>query len=399
MEGALADEARAAILDVARALANGVGEPLEPRDAVLFWAYVAGAFDDEWIAHGYDAAVGALCTAVGRTRSAGLFHGEAGTGFALAHVTAPGDADEALIAIDGFFDTVLDVDSWPHDYDLISGIVGIGVYLLERGDAPTARKALDHVVRHLIANAELTEGGVAWFTRPALLLPHQRTATPNGNFNLGVAHGIPGVIALLGRIAATVPDADPRCRRYGVEAMRWLASQRLIASTNGRYPANVERDGANRGPARTAWCYGDPGVAIAMWSAAARFGEPADAAIELARECTRRPLERCGVVDPSLCHGAGGLAHLFNRFYQRSGDVLFADAARAWIQRTLELRRAEGVGGFAYWWGDLGGTSEWRPNTTILEGAAGVALALLAAIEPCEPAWDRMLLCDLPLPT
>jgi hypothetical protein len=32
----------------------------------------------------------------------------------------------------------------------------------------------------------------------------------------------------------------------------------------------------------------------------------------------------------------------------------------------------------------------------ILTGAAGVALALLAAATPIEPSWDRMLLVSIP---
>jgi hypothetical protein len=31
-----------------------------------------------------------------------------------------------------------------------------------------------------------------------------------------------------------------------------------------------------------------------------------------------------------------------------------------------------------------------------LTGAAGIALALLAAATPIEPAWDRMLLVSIP---
>jgi len=35
---------------------------------------------------------------------------------------------------------------------------------------------------------------------------------------------------------------------------------------------------------------------------------------------------------------------------------------------------------------------QWIAMPGILEGAAGIALALLAATTPIEPEWDRMLL-------
>jgi hypothetical protein len=34
----------------------------------------------------------------------------------------------------------------------------------------------------------------------------------------------------------------------------------------------------------------------------------------------------------------------------------------------------------------------WEPSPAFLDGAIGVALALLSAVAPIEPAWDRMLL-------
>jgi len=34
----------------------------------------------------------------------------------------------------------------------------------------------------------------------------------------------------------------------------------------------------------------------------------------------------------------------------------------------------------------------WEPSPAFLDGAVGVALALLAALTPIEPQWDRLLL-------
>jgi hypothetical protein len=41
----------------------------------------------------------------------------------------------------------------------------------------------------------------------------------------------------------------------------------------------------------------------------------------------------------------------------------------------------------------------WDDDPTFLTGAAGVGLALLAAIEDVEPRWDALLLCDVPIRT
>ena len=60
------------------------------------------------------------------------------------------------------------------------------------------------------------------------------------------------------------------------------------------------------------------------------------------------------------------------------------------------MRRPEGLAGFATWAAlDNAGTPTWLASEGLLDGAIGVGLALLAAVHPIDPAWDRMLLCDL----
>lgn len=80
-----------------------------------------------------------------------------------------------------------------------------------------------------------------------------------------------------------------------------------------------------------------------------------------------------GAVDAGLCHGSAGLAHIFNRHWQATGERVFADAARRWFGRTLARIDHVSGGGF-------------------LSGRAGVALALLHAASAREPTWDRVLL-------
>ena len=84
--------------------------------------------------------------------------------------------------------------------------------------------------------------------------------------------------------------------------------------------------------------------------------------------------------------------------YHDSGDARLAETARSWFARALEMRRpGEGLGGFAAWM-PAEDTPGWVAERGILTGAAGVGLALLAAITPIEPAWDRMLLLSGPDP-
>lgn len=153
----------------------------------------------------------------------------------------------------------------------------------------------------------------------------------------------------------------------------------------GRAPAAV----------RTAWCYGDPGVAASLVLAAESTGdrELRAEAIALASRAAERPFEHTGVVDAALCHGSAGLMHVYNRIHQQTGAPALRDAARQWLRRTLDMAvDGDGPAGYrSYRGAGLG----WVATTGFLEGIAGIALALLAAISTVEPSWDRLLLLSL----
>jgi len=93
-----------------------------------------------------------------------------------------------------------------------------------------------------------------------------------------------------------------------------------------------------------------------------------------------RPVETSGVRDAGICHGAAGVAHIFNRMYQATGDEVLGDAARGWIERLLAM--ADPMDGGVR-------------DASVLMGTTGVGLVLLAATTEVEPAWDRAILCDI----
>jgi hypothetical protein len=324
--------------------------------------------------------------------SASLYSGLTGVGWALAHLRGrrPGlDGEEDAAEIDEALLEHLDRSPWPDDYDLISGLVGLGVYALERLPRPAAVTCLERVLDRLAETAEHRPDGITWWTDPAWLPAEDRAKYPRGYYNLGLAHGVPGVIALLGQACAS-GVAVARARALLEGAVRWLLAQQGPGGF-----AYWAGPGGDDKPARLAWCYGDPGVAAALLGAARGVSEPGweRAALAIARRAAQRPPAESGVVDVGLCHGAAGLGHLFNRMFQATGETWLADAARSWFERALGMRAGRGIGGYEAW---LPGDRTWMTEPGLLTGAAGIALALLAATTPLEPAWDRVLLVGIP---
>jgi hypothetical protein len=327
-----------------------------------------------------------------RPGSASLYSGLTGVGWASSHLRArwPGrDDEDDLAEIDEVLLDHLDQSPWSGEYDLIEGLVGFGVYALERLPRPGATACLGRVVDRLAETAEPQGNGVTWWTDPAWVAPETRAEFPRGYYNVGLAHGVPGVIGLLGRVCAAGVARD-QARSLLDGAVRWLLDQDGPES----FPYWVA-PGAAGDTARLAWCYGDPGVAAALFEAARHVEEPAweSAALAIARRAAERPYEESGVKDAGLCHGSAGLAHLFNRMFHATGGLRLAEAARSWFEQTLAMRRpGRGVGGYEAW--EPGGARS--ADRGLLTGATGIALALLAATTDIEPLWDRMLLVSIP---
>ena len=292
-----------------------------------------------------------------------------------------GDIDEALTSL---------LRRYPEQapYDLVHGLTGLGVYALARWPRPAAAQCILAVAEQLARRARHDRDGVYWWTPPMWKGPQRERYQPGG-VDLGVAHGMVGVIPFLAR-AHRLGLAQQTVRPLLDGAVDWLLAH-MVDTASGPTAPYFVADEVEPGPARSAWCYGDPGVAVALLLAARDVGEPAWAAVAtaLAMGAANRPPDQSGVVDAGLCHGSAGLAHLFNRMYQMTSESLLADAARFWVERTLELCSAAAPGRDAAP-SDVAEPAWKGPG--LLEGAAGVALALEAASTTAEPAWDQILL-------
>ena len=326
-----------------------------------------------------------------------LFAGFCGIGWALLKLQkwdVAGIDEASLESIDQAVLTYLEHDPWPWHLDVVNGLAGVAVYALDRLPAAPAQEALERIVGHFEAVAEESAAGITWFTPPSLLHEEELERGPRGYYNLGMAHGVPGHISILADLAAAGVATD-RTSRLLDGAVKWLLGQ---TTDDANFPYVVGPKAESK-PSRVAWCYGLPGISAALWKAGHAVGreEWCRTALEMTRGALERPSEDMGVVDAAFCHGTGGIAHLLHRLYRWSGEEGMAEAARTWIDRTLEWRR-EGVG--------LGGYRSHHPNPNaelpyydspgMLTGAAGIGATLTAAASELPPEWDHMFLLGDP---
>jgi lantibiotic modifying enzyme len=413
LDGAVREQALDAVADIAEAIAQDStfaaadgGLPDGHAGISLLYAYLEKAHPRCGAAQLASRRISAAIDFLAEVEMPpALYGGYSGTAWAAAHRPRCASAlpcehdDEQFEAIDAALLEALSNRPWPGHYDLISGLVGIGVYLLSRLPSPIAASALRLIIEHLDEAAEVRAEGVAWLTPPELLPPHRRMLSPGGEYDLGVAHGAPGAIAMLAQACAAGVEAQ-RARPLVEGAVAWLLAQRIPDSPGAQFGYDV-RPGEPIVSARSAWCYGDPGVAAVLWLAATCMNRQdwAREAIDMAVAAAALSEEETRVKDAGLCHGAAGLAHIYNRLHQASGEPRLAEAAKFWFERTLAYRvTGAGVGGYLAWETTPDGAGAFRERQGFLEGAAGIGLALLAAAAPVEPAWDQALLLSPAFP-
>ncbi len=285
-----------------------------------------------------------------------------------------------------------------HSYDVISGATGLGRYLLLRGDdhRPLLIDTLAYLVR-------LTEPVTAHGHEvPGWWVPTKPGAGPEyprGHFNLGLAHGISGPLALLslawwqgvrvpGQQAAVIRIVDHLISQQTAHGL-WAGTVDFDTFVGGHGPHAHQ-------PPRLAWCYGTPGTARAIQLAGMAM-ERADwqaLAVDAMAASLAQPA-RESVSDSSLCHGWAGVLHVTGLMARDSGSRRLAGRLPAPASFLESAHRPGLPFGYVYNQPVLGpGVRNAIHRAGFLEGSAGIALALHAYLGDHAPAspWNAALL-------
>src|SRR4051812_15698745 len=365
--------------------------------AALMYAYL----DRVWPGRGHNEKAGirwgrSLDRLEHQPSGPGLFTGFTMSAWIAEHLWGDEAGADVNEEIDDALERLLRRSPWTEGYDLVDGLVGIGVYAVSRLPRPSARTCLDLVLGRLEETAQWTQRGLTWHTPPHLLAPAYDDPEGRGHYNVGVAHGVPGVIGLLAHLV-NGPPFGARARALLEPAVAWVLSTEQATADGPSLPSMIMHPD-RRVPGGTAWCYGDLGVAMVLWQAGRASGQRAwtAAALRLARAAVARAPHVVRPADAGFCHGSAGLAHMMNRLFQYTGEVFFADAARYWLEQMLACRQpGMGIAGFVA--DDPDRSSPLSPlDIHLVTGAMGIVLVCAAACSPVAPGWDQIFLLSSP---
>lgn len=329
---------------------------------------------------------------------ASLYRGAPAVAYILATAAHPGYA-AALDTLDGHIaDLIRHRLSLAHEridggqpgsvreYDLISGLTGIGAYLLHRGrHRDLLRDVLAYLVRltePLQLDGETLPGW--WSGEQPRDQPAHRW--PGGHGNLGLAHGVAGPLALLSiamRRGVTVDGHREAIARICSWLDRWRTGSGRQVWWPGRITRSEKQAGAvqQRGPQRPSWCYGTPGVARAQQLAALamddrrRQRQAEDALVG----CANDEHQLAQLHDATLCHGWAGLIQTIRRAAADARDDGPLTAALPHLHFRFE-QELEHHG--------------LPDGDGLLEGGAGIRLVQHRASigRPSATRWDACLL-------
>jgi lantibiotic biosynthesis protein len=274
-------------------------------------------------------------------------------------------------------------------FDLISGLTGQCVYLLSAasGAAQAAgQEAISALVWLLRPGGD---EGLHWACAP----PGRRAGRASAvSLNLGLAHGMPGVLALL-----SIAELSGRSAPGALEAVEWNAGWLLRNITDDSYGPNwpAMRDlepQPTRPYPRAAWCYGAAGLGRALMLAADALGDrPLKATgASLLVTSYRRLAHSLVQAGAGFCHGLSGVLYLLAQAAADYPSAALERARSALLGHLISMYDDDLKFGFSFPAVDNPARDSQHPG--LLTGAAGVALALMKAATGRPLGSDRVFL-------
>nr|WP_294894827.1 lanthionine synthetase C family protein [uncultured Pedobacter sp.] len=264
--------------------------------------------------------------------------------------------------------------------DILYGSIGPNILFLEQEDAHKSYKFVEENIK-LLVDSSISEGVcIKW--------PNNFLNDSN-EIDLGMPHGISGILSFL-----TV------CYKKGISrktvfhlihgCINFLERSGNPPDFHSWFPSKVGDFSPSN--SRLSWCYGDLTVCKSIWNAGAITGKKSWCKLSidiLTKSCGRLDFEETGVVDSGICHGSFGVAHLYNRVYQRTHIEEFRKAGIHWFNKYLNLERSDLNKSLKILNSENKGRDE---SIGLLTGSIGIELTLISAFSDISPSWDRCLL-------
>jgi len=278
------------------------------------------------------------------------------------------------------------------EYEYVLGLNGIAAYAARRVRHGQGYELVDKLVDKIIGRAHFFDvNECSWPTQTSSTYCLIKASTER-EFNLGLAHGVPGTLAALVALIPAITDKSKRLNAMNTlrAGCNWLLKAQQDPESFGSYFANLVGYPAK---SRLGWCYGDATIALTLFRAGLLLSEQrfTDVACKMSLHASSRNPNEAMIHDTALCHGAAGLLLIFTLLRRYYPHPNIDTAVSQWRDFVLQRFELQGLAGFNKL-KDGPDNSHFEEDNSFLSGYAGVGLCLLIA-DGQEPTWvDALLL-------
>ncbi|UHA73643.1 lanthionine synthetase C family protein [Paenibacillus sp. 481] len=290
-------------------------------------------------------------------------------------------------------------------YDTIEGFAGMGRVAMLFPERPQMKLVLDQMIDlfHVLCGDKDLNGSnmPRWHIEAQYQFQdREKKQYPNGNFNLGLSHGITGPLSFLS-LSALHGVTDDLLVSNISKLADWVCKWQVNSERGAVWPGRVtfeefmqnELQSNSTNDHRDSWCYGVPGIARSIWLAgkAVQNEEWVSLGLNAYLGIEKRIETNGGLTSATLCHGVSGLLHLIQRMYSDTGHESLGKMRDDLTRKVLDMYVPESLFGY-YDHNFIDGKLQEVDEAGFLTGTAGVAVVLASLIGDESPDWDLVLL-------
>lgn len=286
------------------------------------------------------------------------------------------------------------------DYDAIEGLAGIANYLFMINNNAISEEYLKKILAYFVSLSGYKEyfgcNIPKWHIQNEFLFSdNEKNSYLNGILNVGLSHGISGPLIILskaykrGIIVDGHRDAIKRITEDLIKLKNhndnnWAGMIDVEYYINSNTFLDL--------PTRSAWCYGTPGTAFSLLTAAEALND--NELSEIAKKAMKDLIgNEQQVFSPSFCHGYAGIAYLYKRFFEKTNIKEFFEESIRLKEKTKEFFNEQNP--FGFYDIEAKDHSLLKLNSIgLLQGVSGILLTLLAFEEESLPIWETAFLLD-----
>ena len=214
---------------------------------------------------------------------------------------------------------------------LINGLSGVGLCILSYCKKEDFFKKAINKILDIIINKYSSSNYSDWFLKYEEMTEYEKYYFPDGCVNLGMAHGLSGVITFLTQ-AYINGFESVELKRTIMRITDFILSEQLCDNQKPLFPARISRsDVGNNKEVNNqyplSWCHGLSGICNSVLLAGSSLGneEYIRRAIQIYKKYLIYSDLNNQFLSMTVCHGYAGTLPSLKKFYNYTGDKFFLE--------------------------------------------------------------------------